>query len=201
MPFFPTNLEISEPEHEDFAPPPWWQTPEDEIPSIAATSRLLAATHHVAVALIGADVYRNGVEFRIERRLRRNGMPAREWNESIAVFTEHSPFGGRGVDLGRLRYGLVLGDGERVLDDAPYAGGADPTSPPEGHALRRMGSESSGGSSSFTGRDRLWLWPAPPAGPIEFVMQWPALEIDETRVLIDGDELIARIPHVTQFWE
>ena len=38
-----------------------------------------------------------------------------------------------------------------------------------------------GGPQGYSSTDRLWLWPLPPEGPIEFVMQWPALGVEELR--------------------
>jgi hypothetical protein len=132
MTFFPPDPELPEHEEPESTVPRWWQAPEDELPVLLPVSELLAVTEQVAIALVGVAVYSEGVQFRVERTLRRNGLPGAEWNELCGAFMEHMPFGGR-VD-GRFRFGAVLADGRKVLADGPFVGGVDPMSEPEGHS-------------------------------------------------------------------
>lgn len=181
--------------------PLWWGAPEDELPALLPVSELLAVTDHVAVALTAVAAYRDGIEFRIDRRLRRNGSSAREWNEMCSTFMEHMPYFGP-VDIGgRLRFGIVLGDGEKVLaDPLPFAGGGDPMEEPRGHTLNRQQQGGGGDGNTYSGSDHLWLWPAPPEGAIELVMQWPALGIQETRVMLDGTAMRELTQRARPFW-
>ncbi|WP_345800423.1 hypothetical protein AAIB33_13210 [Microbacterium sp. AZCO] len=196
--FFPPDVEQPEPDWEEYVQPPWFTPPVDEVPVPFSASQLLAATEHVAIALAGGDVYRDGVEFRIERRLRRRGLPTAEWEDLSADFMDHWPGGHRGR-AGRRRYGLVLGDGERVLDDLPGLGDRDAR--PEGHTLMRTGGGGGGGMNSYSSTDGLWLWPAPPPGTIELVLQWPAFGIGEQRASIDAGELLVLASGVQRFWD
>lgn len=201
MSFFPPDPEYPEPEETDSCQPPWWAAPEDELPALFPVSEVLAKTDHVAILLVGAYVHRVGVELRIERRLRRNGLPAREWNELCATFMEHWPMGSGADPQGRLRFGVVLGDGERVLaDDSPFRGGGDPSVEPQGHILIRKHGGGGGGGSTYTATDGLWLWPAPPTGTLELVMQWPALGFDERRTILDATRLVSLISRVQSIW-
>ncbi|WP_194421464.1 hypothetical protein [Microbacterium abyssi] len=201
MTFFPPDPEIPEPEERESNQPRWWSAPEDELPSLFPASEILATTDHVAIALMGAAVYSDGVEFRIERRLRRNGLPAREWNELCGTFMEHQPWGGPSDPGGRLRFGLVLGDGERVLaDHSRFFGDGDPMVAPTHHTLNRRGGGGGGDGNSYSGSDGLWLWPAPPPGPIELVVQWPSFGIDERHVILDGNGMLELMPHARRFW-
>ncbi len=34
-----------------------------------------------------------------------------------------------------------------------------------------------------------WLWPLPPDGPLTFIAQWPAFDVEETSVVVDAGEL------------
>lgn len=196
MTFFPPDPEIPEPDEAEHSTPKWWQAPEDELPVLLPVTEILATTDHVAIALVAIAVYREGVQFRVERRLRRNGLSMSEWNEMCGVFMEHMSFGGPVDPTGRLRFGLVLADGEKVVADAlRFFGGGDPMVEPEGHTLSRHEQGGGGGGSTYASGDHLWLWPLPPAGPIELVMQWPALGIGDTRVTLDASgvhELAAR---------
>ncbi|HWV50434.1 MAG TPA: hypothetical protein VN035_13345 [Microbacterium sp.] len=203
MSFFPPDPEIPEPDDDmESNSPRWWAPPEDEVPALAPVSEILAITDHVAIALIGAAVFRDGVEFRVERRLRRHGLASAEWNELCATFMEHHPWGGPSGAQGRLRFGLVLGDGQKVLLDGGgrFTGDFDPTAEPRSHVLSRHGGSGGGSNGYFSGSDSLWLWPLPPSGPIEFVLQWPALGIGEARTILDGSELAACAPRATSLW-
>lgn len=201
MSFFPRDPEIVEPEEPESAQPQWWAPPEDELPVLFPVSEILAATDHVAIALLGVRVHRDGMEFAVERKLRRQELPMTDWGELCAQFMEHWPTGGATAPADRLRFGLVLGDGEKVLaDQSLFAGGVDPTIAPTGHTLTRRGGGGGGGGRSYSASDALWLWPAPPAGPIELVMQWPALGIGERHLVLDGTEMLAHIPQVQPLW-
>lgn len=201
MTFFPPDPEIPEPEETESTQPSWWQAPEDELPALLPVSELLAVTDRVAIALVGVAVHREGVMFRVERRLRRNGLPLREWNELCGAFMEHMPFGDRVDVAGRLRFGVVLADGEKVVADPfPFFGGADPTVEPEGYVLSRRQQGGGGGGGTYSSADQLWLWPLPPSGPIELVMQWPALGIDETRVTVDVGSVAELAARARPFW-
>jgi hypothetical protein len=201
MSFFPPDPEMPEPEEGDWTPPPWAGPPEDELPAVVPVSEILATTEHVAIALIGVHVHREGIELRLERRLRRNGLSTREWHELCAVFMEHWPTAGMQDPQDRLRFGVVLGDGERVLaDEWPHPGMGDPSEDPSRHRLTRRGGGGGGSGSTYSSTDGLWLWPAPPAGAIELVMQWPALGIDERRTILDANAMLELVPSAKPFW-
>jgi hypothetical protein len=200
MTFFPPDPEISEPEESESWQPRWWSSPQDELPALLPVSETLAVTDHLAIALVAVAVYSDGVEFRVDRRLRRNGLPLTEWNELCSTFMEYMPFVGPSGQAGRLRYGMVLGNGEKVLADSPYSGVGDPMTEPQGYVLNNQAQGGGGGGSSYSGGDQLWLWPAPPEGPIELVVQWPALGVDETRVVLDGTEMRELTERAKPYW-
>ena len=45
-----------------------------------------------------------------------------------------------------------------------------------------------------------WVWPLPPAGPLEFICQWPVYGIGETRVGIDGQVILDAARLSVQLW-
>lgn len=200
MSFFPPDPEMPEPEETEPERQPWWQAAEDELPVLLPVSETLAVNEHLALGLFGVAVYSDGVEFRLEGRLRRNGMPVREWNEACADFVGHNPLGGPAHPSGRLRYGLVLGDGEKVLAESFPFGGDGASADQKAHSLSRNSGGGSGGSHTYSSTDRLWLWPLPPEGPIEFVMQWPALGVEERSVVLDGSAMRDLAARVQRFW-
>lgn len=100
----------------------------------------------------------------------------------------------------RLRFGAVLANGETAFADAfPFYGG-DPMAEPEGHSLSRRQQGGGGGGNTYASADHLWLWPLPPSGPIELVMQWPAFGIGETRSIIDGRMLPELAADARPYW-
>jgi len=66
--------------------------------------------------------------------------------------------------------------------------------------VRVTGGGGTGGGESSTMHDGLWLWPLPPEGPLELVLQWPAFGIGESRVIVDGGQLRALAASVKPLW-
>ncbi|MFB2599018.1 hypothetical protein ACEXQE_14600 [Herbiconiux sp. P17] len=154
------------------------------------------STESVVIALVGAHVYSDGVELLIDRRLRRGRMPAAEWSRVQAEFTGHwapSP------SADRLRWGIALGDGQQVVLDG-MRNGLDGDAP-AGHSLMLTGGGGGGDTSFYRMADGLWLWPLPPEGPLEIVLQWPALGIPESRVLLNATAIRALAPAARPLWQ
>lgn len=199
MSFFPPDPPMPEQDDDESPQPRWWQAPETELPILVAAPEILAATEHVAVAVAGVAVYSDGIELRIERRLRRNGLALREWNELTGAFMEHMPYGSADPG-GRFRVGLVLADGTKVTDASPFFGGGDPMAEPGEYMLSRREQGGGGGAHAYSTADHLWLWPLPPDGSIDVVMQWPTLGIGETRVRIDVGAVSELSTRARPFW-
>ncbi len=198
MSFFPPEPDPIEPDAPVEPRRPWLNPPVDEIPALHPTSALLAVTSHVAIALIGVHIFSDGVQLRVERRLRRGDLSAREWQEMSATFTEHCPTGAAGR---RLRYGVELAGGERLLDDSPFTSGSNPWNPPSGSSLIRGGGGGSGDPQTYSFSDELWLWPLPPAGPLRIVLRWPAMGIAETSAELDAASFAAAAQWVVPLWD
>lgn len=202
MSFFPPDSEL--PEEDEFSHPrdPRAEAAEDELPVLIPQSLVLARTEYVAIILTALAVHSDGLEFRLQRRLRRHDLSMTEWWEIADVFMEHSP-GARAESAKRLRYGLVLGDGTKVVE-SPFAGRAPEATdgaaddPP---SLTRRGSGGGGGTQTYEMQETLWLWPTPPDGRIEVVVQWPAVDIDETHVWVDASTLSAVRGQVRPVWD
>ena len=47
---------------------------------------------------------------------------------------------------------------------------------------------------------RWWAWPLPPAGPLEFVCEWPALGLPESRAGLDGQLVLDAAAHSIRLW-
>ncbi len=76
---------------------------------------------------------------------------------------------------------LQFSDGRTAISGRPR-GDFEPTGP----ILQSRG----GGGTSHSQLLQWWVWPLPPAGPLEFICQWPVYGIGETRVGIDGQLIL-----------
>lgn len=201
MTFFPADSESSEsPEPGVPERPRWWGPPDDELPALLPAREVLGTTEHAAVALIGAFVHSDGVGLLLERRLRRGDLPRRKWQRLLTDFAEHGMFGEPEDPATRLRFGVVLGDGEQVLDSRSFDAEVDPIATPDRHLLTRTGGNGGGGDHAYSSSETLWLWPLPPPGPIELVMQWPALGMGEARAVLDGGRIRELAQQVVPLW-
>lgn len=163
------------PEPEPPRPHHPWELPEAEFPAVVAAGPLLLAQgEQVAVAVTSIYAYPAGFEILVGARIRPDGRGGPGNRE---------PGGRQDLIAARrsFRFGLQLSDGSKVIGDH---GGhrTDPDAEPAGPILRPY---------AFGGGPRLqfsrwWAWPLPPAGPLEFVCEWPAFEITESRVGIDA---------------
>lgn len=45
-----------------------------------------------------------------------------------------------------------------------------------------------------------WVWPLPAPGPLGFVYEWPAEEIQLMRTQIDGGEILTAAPRAEELW-
>jgi hypothetical protein len=93
-----------------------------------------------------------------------------------------------------LRFGLQFADGGVASNMArhPFVSGE---SEPVGPILLPGG----GGGGGRHYDTRYWVWPLPPAGPLIFVCQWPALGIEESRAEIDA-QLVLDAVRSRQLW-
>jgi hypothetical protein len=55
-----------------------------------------------------------------------------------------------------------------------------------------------GGPRSFF--SRWWAWPLPPAGPMEFVCEWPTYGIAETRAGLDAQLILDAARRSIPLW-
>jgi hypothetical protein len=172
-------------------PPPHhpWDPPEAELPGIVPIDTVqLGRTEQVAVAITGISAYSAGFEIFVTARIRpgadggsREGMPG--------------PPGDPAAARRSFRFGLQLADGVKVIGQ--HRGrGPDQDSEPAAPILRTF----MGGGGPHSRFSRWWAWPLPPAGPLEFVCEWPGLGIPETRAAIDAQLIVAAAGRSIRLW-
>jgi hypothetical protein len=175
---------------EEHAQPVWMGPPDNVLGAPFPLSILLARTHSVAVQVHTGLAYPSGIEFSLqviqrERTRDRLGGPIHAWHMS-----RH----GGELEPDVLRFGIELADGRKatVFDPHPFAGDDVPAGP----VLMQRG----GGGGDRRYDMRFWLWPLPPAGPLAFVVEWPAEEVELTRREVDAAELIEAATRAEELW-
>ena len=164
-----------------------WEPPEAEFPAIVRTDTLLLArTDQVAVALTGLSAYSTGIEIFLTARIR----------PSTDHLEQHSPGGPRDLAASRrsFRLGLQFSDGSKAAGSP--GGRPDHDTEPTGPVLYPFAG--GGGPRSFF--SRWWAWPLPPAGPLDFVCEWSAFGIAESRAAIDAQLVLDAAARSVWLW-
>ena len=171
-----------------------WDPPDAEFPGVVPFGTLiLGRTERAAVAVTGLSAYSAGFEIFVTARFR----PDPDAGPGDRGPGRPEPGGARRS----FRLGLQLADGTRVIGQHPgpaRAGGPgpDPGTEPDGPILRPF----LGGGGPRSSFWRWWAWPLPPAGPLEFVCEWPALAIPETRAGLDAQLILDAAGRSTRLW-
>jgi len=164
-----------------------WEPPEAELPGIVPIDTLpLARTDQVAVAVTGLSAFSAGVEIFLTARIR----------PSASHPEEHLPGGPRDLAASRrsFRLGLQFSDGSKAAGSP--GGRPDHDSELAGPVLYPFAG--GGGPHSFV--SRWWTWPLPPAGPLEFVCEWPAFGIAESRAGLDAQLILDAARRSIRLW-
>jgi hypothetical protein len=148
---------------------------------------LLGRTDQVAVAVTGLSAFSAGIEIFLTARIR----------PSADHPGEHLPDGPRDLAASRrsFRFGLQFSDGGKAAG-SPGGRRPDYDSEPAGPVLYPFAG--GGGPHSFV--SRWWTWPLPPAGPLEFVCEWPAFSIAESRAGLDAQLILDAARRSVRLW-
>lgn len=165
-----------------------WEPPEAEFPGIVPIDTLLLArTDQVAVAVTGLSAFSAGIEIFLTARIR----------PSASHPEQHLAGGPRDLAASRhsFRFGLQFADGSKAAG-TPGGGRSGHDTEPVGPVLYPFAG--GGGPHSFV--SRWWTWPLSPAGPLEFVCEWPAFDIGETRARTDTQLILDAARRSIKLW-
>jgi hypothetical protein len=183
MSFF-DEMPASEPEPEPPRPHHPWEPPEAAFPGIVPIETVqLARTGQVAVAITGLSAYPAGFEIFLTARIRPHLDRAPDAPRDLAA-ARHS-----------FRFGLQFSDGSKAIS-RDRGRRPDRDAEPTGPILRPF----LGGGGPRSHFSRWWAWPLPPKGPLEFVCEWPAFGIAETRVGIEAQLIRDAAGSSIQLW-
>jgi hypothetical protein len=182
-------------------PPPWAAAPAYELPAVVHLGKFLHRGPSMVVAVKSADVYSTGCSFNLSWLFRREEQTDEDWAGLQHLFFQS----GMGIRPGRgrqsgLMFGVQFPDGSKAStgDQGPH-GLMETGRQPEPPTLVLNNGGGSGADDEFSGSGLLWLWPLPPAGELRLVVQWLDFGLEETSIMLDGEQLRKAAAGVQQY--
>lgn len=167
-----------------------WQPHPHEVPAALPAPGLIWHDDDVAVVLDDFRVYSDMFEFTVVIMRHRADKPPGVLTgtpRSHLIMYDRPDDGTVPDDF--LRVGLLLADGRKVtnLDDHPS----------DADLVLVRG----GGTRGYDSEEQaLRLWPLPPPGRLELVLEWPAYGTGELRVPLDADAIRAAATQAVRVW-
>jgi len=165
--------------------PPWSGAPSGTLPGVVPLELVLARTGAVAVCLTRVSAYPSGFECDLVTM-----SDGDTELDPLLYGLRQRRHGGLGLDgeipPEMLRFGIEFADGTKATNTASLAMRPPSRAQPDPPAMQVRG----GGGGGSTWHQRLWVWPLPPPGPLEFVCEWPAADIPLTRCGIDAARIL-----------
>lgn len=178
--------------------PEWMGPPASLVGGVVALRLLAARSEDAAVWLESAVAYPTGVEFRLDVRwqpqvqglVMRGAGPA--WPRDQPV--------GEELPADQFRAGIELADGAKATWLGPGRGVAAFAQRVDESPPGPLLVPGAGGGGSRRWSQHLWLWPLPPPGRLQFVVEWPALGILLTRAELDASQLREAAERTQTLW-
>jgi hypothetical protein len=164
-------------------PHEWDGPPRDAVPAIVPIERVVAQADDVGVYLACLRVYPTGFEFETsvvakDEAVELDPFSFQHWNEAEKTGV---------IPPGQLRLGFLFADGAKVTNiGGELEWDREPGSRPKGPVMRSP--ESGGGGGDWY--CRLWVWPIPQPGSLQFVCEWPGAGIPLTYTDLDSAAII-----------
>lgn len=194
-----------EPPKQPRRPPrlPWRGPRFNVVPVALAVDAVLARDATKAIYANGFDVYPYGFAFVVSSLIRRSepvrGRPA-VFAGTANPLGWLSPRSGEPLTPEETEQAFHIGvryaDGRAAEVKRSY-GRFGETRPPEQPLL----SLNSGHGGEHEWTQGLWAWGIPAAGDVELVYRWPAEQISESSVILDGDLLRAAAARAVTLWD
>lgn len=142
--------------------------------------KVVAQTNDVAVVLTRVVAFPDGFEMQISRFVR--GAARKVLRNSFSI---HECFADDGRVLDEfLRVGVSFSDGRKATNLHTFS------PEPEADMPADFGLDCHGGGgddSYYT--DTYFVWPLPPEGDFKLVVEWPAVHLAETQLVLDAAEV------------
>lgn len=188
--FFEPAPPPREPEYPRWFPPAWDRPSEGTVPWKLAVNAIVHRGEGAVILLDSLDVYPNG--FVINLAIHVNPHRRHEAMSAVRRPGARMPRVGvrfsDGRTAGRDWAGIGFG-----LRDVPKDENGFPTEPILGGT--------GGGGGGYLWRFGTWVYPLPPAGPVEIFVSLPVADLDEGKAVVDGGEIRAAAERATVVWQ
>ncbi|WP_370947042.1 hypothetical protein AB5J62_05670 [Amycolatopsis sp. cg5] len=159
----------------------------------------MVRTSDTVVALQHVLAFPEGCVFAVQVAVRRGAADEPTWK---ALTDRHSTRGfppePTEVDM---KFGVRFPDGSNATTVGNAVGGwATPAERPPAPRLVEAGGGYSSDDRHYQGDQSLWLWPLPPPGPFEFVIEWRNWGIDATATTLDGSAIRHAADQARPYW-
>jgi hypothetical protein len=178
--------------------PDWVGPPRAGRGAVVATELLLARSANVAIVLPYVLVYRTGCLFNVEVVIRKARLSDDDWWDLTRSAIDAARLPHRQWDR-VLRVGLRYPDGSTVTNVDPRPDTSENTAP-VGPLLSWTPVGGGGSIAHQSSQFGMWLWPLPPAQPLQVAAEWPLGGIELTITELDGAELAAAATRSTNYW-
>lgn len=169
-----------EPEPAEQPQPPWVGPPGNELGAAVPLRYVLVRTDDAAILLDGFVAYSSGVEFELTAKWRVGHR-----RDPADVHRAH----GLAEDV---KFGFRFADGRKATNSGMPWRDLDTPGP----VLMGRGGHGSASEQQM----RYWLWPLPPPGPMQAVVEWPPQGVPQTEVEVDSGAILAAAARVDVLW-
>ena len=169
-------------EDEPETTPDWDGPPAGVVPATIPIERTVANNAEVAVYLASVSAYPTGFKFDVFV-IRADGSDLDPFDPEYQMLAERTGE----IPPGQMRLGFLFADGSKATNTGERFGWYDESgAPPDAPVMRGMG----GGGGDGGWQSSFWVWPLPPPGKLEFLCEWPEVEIPLTRSELDSAAII-----------
>ena len=177
----------------------WQGPPSDILGSPVPIRQFVARTDNAVVALQHVIAFPEGCILSLHIAVRRGSLDEPAWERL------HGSHAGGDHHVtptdADLKFGVRFPDGSKATTVGnAFRGWADPTDRPEPPMLSEAGGGSASDDRFYQSDRRLWLWPLPPPGPFEFVIEWQGMGIDTTAATLDGSAIVRAAEQALPYW-
>jgi hypothetical protein len=156
--------------------PVWFQAPRGELPCAVPLGEVIARNSRAVVGVSGGLAYTTGFELSF-------------YAFSLGERPEIEPFDRGAMKGGELvpeilRVGLEYADDSKLMSTNPRR-----LDDREADDRPTMGPKRGSGWHREWQHD-FWCWPLPPAGPLQLICEWPAMEIGLERREVDAQLIL-----------
>jgi hypothetical protein len=179
-------------EEEEYVQPEWRGPPGESVGGVVRVEQVVGRSEKAAIYLTSLIAYPIGFELTTEV-VTKPGVDFLAF-EMMHPRAHRSSNGEPDPEL--LRIGISFSDDRKATNLAFKRDATDPD--PQRDLLLMPGGGGSGGHYSH---QDYWVWPLPPPGPVTFVCEWPALEIAESAIELDGELIRTAAERARSVWD